>query len=114
MTKINFSGHPVEGYDIAPFVGANFPMDNGAELTEMMRETLLALPHRGDLLEGGAAEVILPGMAPAAALLLAEWHGQFGGFPRIAWAVRGDDGFAWPESAKANLADVRESARTAR
>ncbi len=113
MKKINFSGHPVAGFEIAPFVGANLPVESGS-LAETVRETLLALPEREELLRGGAAEIILPGLAHAAAHVLAEWHGQFGGFPVIRWAVRGEKGFEWPETAVSNLAAVRESARTAR
>lgn len=112
--KINFSGHPVAGFAIAPFVGANLPTDGGG-LAATMRETLLALPGREELLKGAQAEVILPGLAHAAAAVLAEWHGQFGGFPTIRWAVRGTGGtFEWPDTATADLAAVRESARTAR
>lgn len=111
--KYNFSGHPVSGFEIAPLVGANLPQD-GASLSAYLREILLALPGREDLLKGGTTTIVLPGLSQAGAVLLAEWHGQFGSFPSIQWAVRGPDGFAWPEEARANLADVRESARTAR
>tara|TARA_B100002003_G_C14013261_1_gene488865 strand:- start:259 stop:606 length:348 start_codon:yes stop_codon:yes gene_type:complete len=115
MVSINFSGHPVAGVELAPLVGANLPLVEGQELSATMRELLLALPEREALLRGAAAEIILPGMSPAVAVLLAEWVGQFGVFPRIRWAVRGDSGsFEWPESATLNLAEVRESARTAR
>ena len=87
MFRFNFSGHPVRGFDIAPFFGTEFPTA-GEELQQVMREILLALPHRKDLLAGEIAEVILPGLSQAAAILLAEWHGQYGNFPRIRWAVR--------------------------
>ena len=113
MHKINFSGHPVEGFPVAPFVGANLPTD-GESLAAVVRETVLALPERESLLRGAPLEVILPGLAHAAACVLAELHGQFGSFPRIRWAVRGESGFTWPETATADLAAVRESARTAR
>lgn len=113
MIRVNFSGHPVAGFEIAPFVGANLPVD-GESLAATVRETLLALPSREELLKGEASEVILPGLSHAAGTLLAEWHGQFGSFPGIRWAVRGEAGFGWPEEAMLNLADVRESARTAR
>lgn len=113
MIKVNFSGHPVAGFEVAPLVGANLPQE-GANMALYLREVILALPEREALLKGEAAEVILPGLAHAAGALLAEWHGQFGSFPRIRWAVRGADGFTWPDSAALNLFDVRESARTAR
>lgn len=113
MIRVNFSGHPVEGFPVAPFVGANLPVD-GAALAAVVRETVLALPERDALLQGAPVEVILPGLAHAAACVIAELHGQLGFFPRIRWAVRGDAGFTWPETATMDLADVRESARTAR
>ncbi len=113
MIKVNFSGHPVAGFDVAPLVGANLPQE-GAALVAYIREVILALPERDKLLQGAPVEVILPGLAHAAACVLAELHGQFGFFPHIRWAVRGSEGFTWPETATANLADIRESARTAR
>jgi len=112
--KFNFTGHPVAGFKVAPLVGANLPMNSGEELAAYVREILLSLPGREELLRGAAAEIALPGMSPAAGILIAEWHGQFGGFPRIRWAVRGSAGFEWPEAASADLAAIRESARTAR
>ena len=112
--KYNFSGHPVSGgFDVAPLVGANLPTESES-LSAYLREILLALPGREELLKGARPEIILPGLSYAAGILLAEWHGQFGSFPNIRWAVRGADGFTWPEEATVNLADVRESARTAR
>lgn len=113
MVKINFSGHPVDSFEVSPFVGINLPTD-GKNLASLCRETLLSLPGREGLLKGDQAEIILPGLSQAAGTLLAEWHGQFGGFPNVQWSVRGETGFTWPEEAKLNLADVRESARTAR
>jgi hypothetical protein len=111
--KINFSGHPISGFEVAPFVGANLPND-AAALAAVVRETVLALPEREKLLQGGPLEVVLPGLAHAAACVLAELHGQFGHWPQIRWAVRGPEGFSWPDEAKLTLDDVRESARTAR
>ena len=113
MSKYNFSGHPVSGFDIAPFVGANLPAD-GAGMAETLRETLLALPGREAILRGESAEVVLPGLSQAAAIFLAEWHGQFGNWPKIRWASRGAGGFEWPDENRADLNSLRESARTAR
>ncbi|MSU75112.1 MAG: hypothetical protein EXS55_01170 [Candidatus Magasanikbacteria bacterium] len=113
VKKINFSGHPVTGFEIAPFVGANLPME-GSALAEYVRETLLALPGREELLKGETVELVLPGMSSVAGVLLAEWHGQYGSFPTIRWAVRGAAGFEWPETAISDLQEVRTSARTAR
>ena len=111
--KINFSGHPVANFDVAPFVGANLPTD-AAALAATVRETVLALPERESLLKGAKLEVILPGLAHAAACVLAELHGQLGHWPVIRWAVRTDAGFTWPDESTLSLDDVRESARTAR
>ena len=113
LINFNFSGHPVEDVEVAPFVGMNFPSD-AEGLSVVIRETLLALPERDKLLAGASAEIVLPGLAHAAGVLLAEWHGQFGSFPRIKWAQRGPDGFTWSDAAKADLAAVRDTARTAR
>jgi hypothetical protein len=71
--KVNFSGHPVAGFDVAPFVGANLPTD-AAALAATVRETVLALPEREKLLQGAPVEVILPGLAHAAACVLAGQH----------------------------------------
>lgn len=111
--KINFSGHPVASFDVAPLVGANLPAD-GAGLAETIREVLLALPGREDILRGAPAEIILPGLSQAAAILLGEWHGQFGNWPSIRWSRRDATGFTWPEECQMNLNDLREAARTAR
>ena len=114
MIRINFSGHPVAGFDLAPFVGVNLPVDSAAALEAVIRDALLALPYRDELLAGTQAEVIPPGMGCAVAVLLAEWHGQYGSFPRVRWAVRGSQGFGWPDEAVSDLQTVRLSARSAR
>jgi len=111
--RFNFSGHPVAGWEVAPLVGANLPLI-GAAMAEYIREILLSLPQREELLQGAPAEIILPGMSGPAGILLAEWHGQFGSFPTIRWAIRTQNGFEWPDDATSDLAEVRNSARTAR
>lgn len=111
---INFSGHPVPGMEIAPLVGKNLPMESGVALEAFVAATLDELPFQEDLKSGVAAEVVLPGMAPAAGVLLALWHGRFGSFPKIRWAVRGPDGFGWPDDACADLHQLRVKARTSR
>lgn len=114
MHKINLSGHPVSGFD-STLVGVNLPMEDAATLVTKLTEVLLAHPCREGLLHGEAAEVVLPGMAPAAAIALAVWHGQFGQFPAVRWAVRGKEGaFTWPEAARCDLQNVRTEARTVR
>lgn len=113
--KMNFSGHPVVGFDIAPLVGVNLPVEaDPAPLQAAIRKMLEGLTCDAELKAGAPAEIILPGMAPAAAVLLAEWHGRYGSFPTIRWSVRGPSGFAWPETAKADLQALRLDARTGR
>ena len=87
MMKYNFSGHPVVGFPLAPFIGVNFPKE-GSALIEQIRQVILRLENREKLMEGVIPEIILPGYSQAAAILLAEWHGQYGCFPKIRWAVR--------------------------
>lgn len=113
--RYNFSGHPVnlEGFEVSPCVGREFPAD-GNELLKDIRNLLLALPQRDRLLAGEIGEVILPGLSQAAAILLAEWHGQFGNFPSIRWTVLVDGKFSYPTEATSNLNEVRRSARKAR
>lgn len=114
-TQINFSGHPVAGFELAPWVGKNLPVEaDPAPLRAAVREALAGLSCDAALKAGAPAEIVLPGMAPAAAMLLAEWHGRYGSFPTIRWSVRGPGGFAWPETAKADLQSVRLDARTGR
>jgi len=114
--KINFSGHSVEGFEIAPLVGVNLPMETSDGLKSALQECFKSIPEemRSLLEKGKVAEVILPGMAPASAVLLAEWHGRFGSFPVIRWAVRGPEGFNWPEEATTDLQTLREQARLRR
>lgn len=115
--KINFSGHSVdvEGFDISPLVGINLPT-TADELVLAIRNTLSCIPdpEKRALEKGASAEIILPGMAHAAAILMAEWHGKFGSFPNVRWAVRGAEGFAWPDNALVDLQGIRDSARTSR
>jgi len=123
MLRLNLSGHPVRGFDLAPLVGENIPMTSADALVDVIRETLRALPCRetlralpcrAELLHGASAEVILPGMTCAAGVLLAEWHGAFGSFPTVRWAVRGESGFEWPDEAKVDLNQVRLDSRSDR
>jgi hypothetical protein len=72
------------------------------------------MPNRESLLRGGRATVVLPGLAHVAGILLAEWHGQFGNWPTIRWAVRTEHGFVCSENSMADLNLVREFARTVR
>lgn len=114
MIRINFSGHPVAGVEIAPLVGANLPTATGEELTQFVSSVLDALPCREELECGAAAEVVLPGLAPVAGVLLALWHGRFGSFPAIKWSVRTEAGFVFTDKARADLQELRLQARTGR
>ncbi|MBU2542281.1 hypothetical protein KJ785_01825 [Patescibacteria group bacterium] len=114
MHLINFSGHPVAGFDVAPLVGVNIPMDNVEGLTDALASVIDGLPMVEDLKAGATAEVVLPGMSTACGVFLCLWHGRFGNFPKIRWAVRGPNGFEWPEAARADLQAIRLQARTAR
>ena len=114
MYMINFSGHPVAGFEVAPLIGVNLPLDNAEGLIEAIGAVLDALPMRDELKAGAATEVVLPGMSTACGVFLAQWHGRFGSFPKIRWAVRGDNGFEWPKDARADLQAIRLQARTVR
>ena len=112
MIKVNLSGHPVVGFEIAPLKGVNLEVGTGSALEAQIKGVLLALPCVEALKAGEAAEVVLPGMASACGVVLAAWHGLFGSFPTIRWSVKGASGFEWPESASSDLAVLRTSART--
>ncbi len=113
--RINFSGHPVAWAEFNPLVGVNLPVDDAGRLAEAILSVLDALPCRAELERGEAAEVVLPGAAGAIGVLLALWHGRFGSFPTIRWALRGPDGsFGWPDAARVDLQDLRCGSRTSR
>lgn len=110
MLRYNFSGHNISGCQANSCLGISFSHD-GVEMEKEIRALVLNLPDRDRLLAGQAAEVYLPGWSPAAAILLAEWHGQFGTWPTVRWATRGESGMEHLDSASLNLNDVRDSAR---
>jgi hypothetical protein len=112
MVRLNFSGHPVDGCVFAPWVGASLPL-SVRELEAEIRRVMLILPGRAALLRGAEAELVLPGHSVIAALLLAEWHGQFGSWPTIRWRDdRRDKGMAPPQLLDLNL--LRHRARQTR
>jgi len=114
MIRINFSGHPASGFEIAPLIGVNLSLEDAGELASQLASVLDELPCFTELKQGATAEVVLPGMSTACGVFLALWHGRFGSFPTIRWAVRGPEGFGWPESARADLQELRLQARTSR
>ncbi len=111
--KFNLSGHMAVGYEVAPLVGVEWSHDTTA-LESEVREVVLALPHRDRLLRGEPAQVILPSWSPAAALILAEWHGQFGSWPIVQWAVPGAHGFEYRSTSVCDLNRIRQTARLRR
>lgn len=112
--RINFSGHPVDGFSEAPLVGVNLDMTTGEALVSQLSAVLDNLSCAGELERGAGAEIILPGMSTATGVFLALWHGRYGSFPNIRWSVRGQAGFEWPDAARADLQAVRLQARTSR
>jgi hypothetical protein len=113
MYEYNFSGHPVEGIEFAPFIGINFG-SSAESIREVIQKTLTGLPNRNALLRGERASIVLPGWTHVGAILLAEWHGQFGNWPTIRWAVRTENGFSYTDDSTADLNAIRELARTFR
>lgn len=114
--RINFSGHPVSGFDIAPLVGVNLTTNSSDDLLGEIDNVIDGLPQSvlSQLLQGAAAEIVLPGMSSAASVLIANWHGRFGSFPAIRWAVRGEAGFTWPDEASVSLQSIRDESRMCR
>lgn len=112
MIRYNFSGHPVDHSSFAPWVGSSLPL-TAAELEAEVRRVVMLLPDRELLLRGAQAEIDLPGHSIIAALLLAEWHGQFGSWPMIHWhGPHNNDGSVQSQVLDLNL--VRERGREAR
>jgi hypothetical protein len=112
--RINFSGHPVNGVEINPLVGVNLDTTSAEALEEQLRITIRSLEDFESLAQGAMATIILPGFAPAAAILLGIWNGAFGSFPEICWPVRGPKGFEWPEATRSDLSELRLSSRNLR
>jgi len=63
-----------------------------------------------DAVRRGKVEVILPGLAPAAAVVLAAVHGLAGHFVSIRWYIRNPDG-SWSVSNSLALQPVRITVR---
>ena len=114
MYLINFSGHPIKGADADPLVGVNLPLNDGDQLVAAIQREVRALPMFNELAAGQIAEIVLPGMAPAAAAVLAVWQGAFGSLPTIRYMVRGKEGFTFLPGTIIDLAVVRTAARTMR
>lgn len=114
MYLINLSGHPVDAADYEPLVGVNIDPTSTPDMIGDITDAILGCPEIEAIRRGKAVEVILPGMSCAAGIALAVFHGIAGSFPMIRWAIRGADGFEWPNEATCHLNEVRLASRTAR
>ncbi len=123
MIVLNFS-HPltanqraaietIKGYPIAQLIDIPCQFDNAAEFEPQIRSIIDAIDI--DQWEGRRILIVPPGLAPAAAVLLAEFHGRLGHFPEI---VRIRPNHNAPEPYEVaeiiNLQQVREKARKTR
>ncbi len=112
---INFSGHPTVASDVEVQLGS-LPLEDSAKLEEAISAAIDGLPKK--VIEasqiGRPITLILPGMSAACAVLLAAWHGRFGHFPAIWWAVRQEGAFVFTNRSRLDLQDVRHSARARR
>ncbi len=107
MIRLNFSGHPQEGWlNIA--VGVNVDMIDQAQGAEQLLDLV---PHEAiqEMVKGRDYAVIMPGLSGVGAVLLARLHGISGRFPYLAWTYRGEDGFKL-----STLVDLDEARRGAR
>jgi hypothetical protein len=111
MKVVNLSGHPITDASVevieGPVVG-NVKMDDPSSVEDAANKLAqVAAQHEG-------VPVVLPGMAPLAAAVLAKIHGRTGSFPTIRWAVRVDGAFVFTEAAVLDLHTVRTEARLTR
>ena len=116
MVTLNLSGHPVPWSKNSPLVGVNLDLGDPELLVDQLQLALEIMPadFYSRLRSGETVVVALPGMTPAAAAVLAILHGLTGHWPQVRWAVRGADGFEWPEQCVLDLDAVRLDARTMR
>ncbi|MGI9862720.1 CRISPR-associated protein Csx15 [Moorella naiadis] len=115
MVLFNLSGHTPPGgseiYEqIVNITIPNIPVTNEG-ITNFAKKILKTLPQY--TMEKGEFEVILPGMTPLAAVVLAMLHGQYGQFPIIRFAVRQPNG-TFKLSEPLDLQEVRLAAREER
>lgn len=115
MNYLNFSGHYaiIGNQHLYPLLG-NLPITDGEAMVKEIKETLQALPCYKSLLNGAACTVVLPSMSTAAGIFLSVWHGLFGSFPSIAWAVKTDLGFVFKSTNSIDLQDLRNEVRAER
>ncbi len=115
MITLNFSGHPatIDGVTYAPLFG-NLTISDRKELQKEIIEVLLGLEEFEALKGGETATIVLPSMSTACGLFLASWHGLFGSFPIINWAVRTEKGFEFLPELNTDLQDLRNEVREKR
>jgi len=115
MINLNFSGHPatIEAVTYAPLYG-NLTISDSEQLREEIIEVLLSLEDFEALKGGETATIILPSMSTACGIFLASWHGLFGSFPIINWAVRTEKGFEFLPELNADLQGLRNEVREKR
>lgn len=112
MKILNFSGHPatIDGVTYPPLFG-NLTITDSQELQKEVLATLLRLDDFEALKSGALATVILPSMSTACGIFLATWHGLFGSFPAIAWAIRTENGFEFLPDLRTDLQSLRNEVR---
>jgi hypothetical protein len=112
MVLFNLSGHtPPEGSEIYEQIInvtiPNIPVNNES-IVGYAKKIIKTLPKYN--LERGDFEVLLPGMTPLAAVILAMIHGKYGQFPIIRYGVRQPNG-TFKLSEALDLQEVRLAAR---
>jgi hypothetical protein len=111
---INLSGHPI--------VDTNYNILDGPVIGNVQMDNPEAVLDAADKLVGatvkyeheGIPPVILPGMAPLAAIFLARFHGRLGFWPTIVWTIRVDNKFVLHDGVSMDLNSARQSARELR
>jgi hypothetical protein len=89
-------------------------LDPGAPFTPQVRVAVDNLQLDGPTWQGQRLVVHLPGLAPAAALVLAELHGRIGGFPPVLRMRRDEPYSRYVFAELLDLQAVREQARQSR
>ncbi len=116
MKKVlfNLSGHPTppgaEELEVISLPSPNVEL-TPASIQQAALETVKSLPL--DVVATGNYEVMLPGLTPLAIALMVVLHGVSGHFPRVRFAVRGEQGFKLHEESW-DLMALRLSARELR
>lgn len=112
------SGHPAPKGATEEFeTVVDVPVPNAPFTSRGIATTAGALVAEAEKASGGAVawgdfEVMLPGLTPLAAAVLACLHGKSGAFPSVRFAVRTDGGFVLSDPL--DLFTLRLSARARR